>query len=329
MLRPILPFLVALGCFTASFTLRAQEPAAPAPTMTEPAAPAKPTEPSAAAPAAAGKPAIAPATEPQSETRRGFSIVERLAQGGSTVVILLVLSIVGFTSLLDRLLRLQRKAIVPPEVSQHARALWSAGKFTELRQYCAGRTDTLSKVIESFARHRHCQASELSQIAGDIAGRDLRGHLQRAYPLAVVATLAPLLGLLGTVVGMIESFEVVSIAGSLGDASLLAGGISKALVTTAVGLSIAVPFLGAYHYFRSRTNSFAMELEGEVNELVATWFSTARYRPPPQTRRRGKPYENRSPRRRSNRSANGSAHRLRLPAPYLFPRGHHIEEGGS
>ncbi len=219
-----------------------------------------------------GAPEPTVADEVEVEVRRGSSMIDLLAQGGITVVFLLILSVAGLSFFLDRVFRLRRNAIVPADIAEQARTLWKAGQFEKLRQICSERSDTLSRVIESFVRHRHCQALELSQMAGDIAGRELRGHLQKAYPMAVVATLAPLLGLFGTVIGMIESFEVVAIAGSLGDASLLAGGISKALVTTAVGLGVAVPFLAAYHYFRSRTNTFAMELEGEVNELLATWF---------------------------------------------------------
>jgi biopolymer transport protein ExbB len=71
---------------------------------------------------------------------------------------------------------------------------------------------------------------------------------------------------------MIDSFEVVAIAGSLGDASLLAGGISKALITTAFGLIIAIPALGLYHHFRSKTHDLSLELEEVVNNLMGTWF---------------------------------------------------------
>ena len=102
----------------------------------------------------------------------------------------------------------------------------------------------------------------------------MRQHLQRAYPIAIVATLAPLLGLLGTVIGMIESFEVVSVVGSMGDASVLAGSISKALVTTAAGLIIAVPALAFYHYIKGRTVALTLLLEEDVNEVLTTWFMT-------------------------------------------------------
>jgi biopolymer transport protein ExbB len=110
-------------------------------------------------------------------------------------------------------------------------------------------------------------------MAGDVASRDLRRHLQKAYPLAVVATVSPLLGLLGTVIGMIGAFDKVAAAGSLGDASVLGGDISKALITTGAGLTIAVPALVLYHYFKSRTNLYAIMLEEEVGELITEWYS--------------------------------------------------------
>ena len=202
-------------------------------------------------------------------------LLERLKQGGVTMVFLLALSIGAVTFTLERLFRLRRGAINPAGLAAEAMVLWQGGRFDDLSGLCERHPSTLATIIASFVRHRHCSALELSTLAGDIAGRDMRGHLQKAYPLAVVATLSPLLGLLGTVIGMIESFEVVAIAGSLGDASLLAGGISKALVTTATGLVIAVPALGLYHYFKSRTAAYTMALEGEVNELLASWLMDA------------------------------------------------------
>ena len=87
-----------------------------------------------------------------------------------------------------------------------------------------------------------------------------------------MATVSPLLGLLGTVIGMIGAFDKVAAAGSLGDASLLGGDISKALITTGAGLTIAVPALVLYHYFKSRTNMFGLLLEEEASELISSWY---------------------------------------------------------
>ena len=100
----------------------------------------------------------------------------------------------------------------------------------------------------------------------------MRVHLQRAYPLAVIATVSPLLGLFGTVYGMIGAFESVALAGKMGDPSIMAGDISFALITTALGLIIAVPALIAYHYFRVRTNIYGLTLEEQTNHLLIRWF---------------------------------------------------------
>ena len=113
---------------------------------------------------------------------------------------------------------------------------------------------------------------EVSEICGDLVTRELTGHYQRAYPLGIVATLEPLLGLLGMILGMIQTFETVALAGALGDATQLATGISEALVTTGLGLAIAIPFLALYHVFKMKTAGFGAQLEEEVTGLLSEWL---------------------------------------------------------
>ncbi len=162
--------------------------------------------------------------------------------------------------------------IAPEGLGDKADELWRAGKWDELQTLSEKSKSTLARIIGLIVDHRHSSMADVSLMAGDMASRDLRRHVQKAYPLAVVATVSPLLGLLGTVIGMIGAFDKVSAAGSLGDASLLGGDISKALITTAAGLTIAVPALILYHYFKSRTNLFALMLEDEVGELIRVWY---------------------------------------------------------
>jgi biopolymer transport protein ExbB len=97
-------------------------------------------------------------------------------------------------------------------------------------------------------------------------------HHLFSYPLAAIATLAPLLGLFGTVVGMIEAFELVALAGNMGDPSILSGSISKALVTTEFGLIVAMPSIFFFGYFRMRTNMLAHLLEEEASVLTNEWL---------------------------------------------------------
>jgi biopolymer transport protein ExbB len=226
--------------------------------------------------APATQPASRPASRPATRPARHFTEEwwELLKKGGKTMIFLLVLSVTALAYGLDRLFTLRRGVIVPPGLSAAASRLWAEGKYEEIIALADRRPSTLGRILQFIVRHRTEPVADISTTAGDIAAVELRYHARRCYPLAVVATLSPLLGLLGTVFGMIESFDVVAIAGALGDASQLAGGISKALITTAAGLVIAVPSLAAYHWFRERTNLYGDMLEKEVTDLVIAWLMT-------------------------------------------------------
>lgn len=209
------------------------------------------------------------------EITKGMAFVLKLKQGGTTMIFLLAVSVFGVGCAIERLFRLRRGAIAPPELADRADDLWKQGRYQEVQDLEIRNKSALARTLAMVARHPRIGLAEITVLASDVASRELRRHLARAYPLAVVATISPLLGLLGTVVGMIGAFDKVAIAGSLGDASMLGGDISKALITTGVGLSIAVPALALYHYFRSKTNMYGMLLEEEVSELITKWFAPA------------------------------------------------------
>ncbi len=212
------------------------------------------------------------ATVVEVETRTGASFYEKMAQGGVIVLVLLFISVALLSFTIERLQNLKRRNIVPADFASRARELWQRGQFKQLRVACESDGSTLASIVRALVMHRKSTSLELSQVAGDIASADMRAHMQKIIPFALVATIAPLLGLLGTVSGMIESFEVVAIAGSMGDASVLADGISKALITTAVGLIVAVPAIALFNFFKSRTTRIALALDTEVNMLIGEWF---------------------------------------------------------
>ena len=105
----------------------------------------------------------------------------------------------------------------------------------------------------------------------DAGAREVRRLSSPLRPLVVVGMLAPLLGLLGTVWGMIEAFSSIALDGGLGKPELLASGISQALVTTAAGLAVAIPTQAAAFWFKSRIDRFVQRTEdlyGEMNEAL-------------------------------------------------------------
>ena len=163
--------------------------------------------------------------------------------------------------------------------------LLAAGKAGEAAVLCANTPGPVSAVmlagLQAYAKFRGVTAGRpetcraLVEDAMENYAQVASGAInKRLGVLSFVAGSAPLLGMLGTVTGMIDAFEVGAIAGSLGDASMLAGGIAKALITTAFGLLVAIPALGLYHHYRGKTHELALEVEEELNELLRAWFLT-------------------------------------------------------
>jgi biopolymer transport protein ExbB len=195
--------------------------------------------------------------------------------GGATMHFITALSLLGAAFVLERLFRLQRRSVAPAGLSEQAQQLWQAGNLGGLEQLAQQHgKSTLGRIILFALKHRHNSVDEVNSVASDIASRDMARHMMFTYPLATVAVLAPLLGLFGTVVGMIESFETVAVAGTMGDPSLLSSSISKALVTTAYGLMVAMPILFCYHMIKVRTAYLSSVLDEEASTLINDWFLT-------------------------------------------------------
>ncbi|HEX8373320.1 MAG TPA: MotA/TolQ/ExbB proton channel family protein [Chthoniobacterales bacterium] len=249
-----------------STSLVGQAPPAATP---PPAAATQPAAPTPAKAAPAAKPAKA---ESFGHPSSGNVWVDRFNQSGTTGIVQLLLSVFGAGFVLERLARLRRSTIAPKGLTERAKKLWKEGKYDEIERLAAAHPSTLGKVISFLVKRRDRSASDVASIASDMVGRDIDAHLQRAYPVGVVATLEPLLGLMGMVMGMIDSFEKVALAGALGNPAQLAAGISEALTTTALGIGLAIPFLAFYHYFRNKTRNFEILLEDEVSDLVIEWF---------------------------------------------------------
>ena len=249
--------------------LAALAPAVIAQTSPAPAAVSAKANPDAA-PAAPAAPAVAAGVP--AHASGGNIWIDRFHQSGTTGIVQLLLSVFGAAFILERFARLRRSAIAPRGLADRAKQLWREGKFEELERLAETESSTLARVISFLAKRRDRSAADMSSIASDMVSRDMDAHLQRAYPVGVVATLEPLLGLMGMVLGMIASFEKVALAGSLGNPAQLAAGISESLTTTALGIGLAIPFLACFHYFRNKTRNFEILLEDEVADLVIEWF---------------------------------------------------------
>jgi biopolymer transport protein ExbB len=213
------------------------------------------------------------AVPPGSQIVEGdYDLWDELKKGGTTMVALGLLVVGALAFSLERLWSVRESKFAPNRFFKKILPLWKKGQFNEVAKLCRKNNSVLSQVVLYMARNYRAPYEILMHAAGDIGARELKRQFGKTFPIAVIAMLAPLLGLLGTVLGMIGAFRTVAIAGEMGDASLLAEDIGKALITTATGLIIAIPTLAIYHYFRQRISYFATEVEEQLDELTQPWL---------------------------------------------------------
>ena len=195
-------------------------------------------------------------------------MLDLIQRGGWVMYPLILASLVALALTLERLWAIRRDKIIPRAF------LASVSGLLDRRQY--DQVDFLSRDGDSAAarlvalalkmggRRRH-QLKDALEDAGRREAQDLTARLGL---LNLVASIAPLLGLLGTVSGMINAFNAIAVDG-VGDPGLLAGGISEALLTTAVGLCVAIPTLVVHRALLSRAESLTSELEELASDLLA------------------------------------------------------------
>lgn len=201
-----------------------------------------------------------------------INLIEQAAEGGAAVLVTLGLSILFLAVTIERFRHLRARAVMPQDLVSRAKPLWAEQRFDELGQVLEENASTLARVIACVLEHRHQPYAIVSRLAADLASAELRQHQQKAYALAIVATVAPIVGLLGTVLGMVDAFHVIAYSDGMGNPALLAAGISKALVNTAAGLIVALPALGMHHYFKHRLATLGLALEKEINALINLQF---------------------------------------------------------
>ncbi len=196
----------------------------------------------------------------------------QIRAGGFMMYPLYLLAFLAAVIVIRRMMLSSEKTIAPDSLIREVNAALDAGDFDRAEKACDGDGSTLGRALGWLLKHRDAGREAVSQTAGDIAARDIRTHLSRIYPVSVISSLSPLLGLLGTVVGMIEAFGLVALYGDEGGASILSDSISKALITTAAGLIIAVPAVAAYYLLKNRIMGLASRVEAELEHAITVLY---------------------------------------------------------
>ncbi|MFN3413733.1 MAG: MotA/TolQ/ExbB proton channel family protein [Thermoanaerobaculum sp.] len=194
-------------------------------------------------------------------------MLEWFLRGGPVMYPLLALSLLGLAIVVERLLVLREKNFLDPAQMAVLGELLAAGEFTRAREYCTGHTGPLPVLVTTLLDNRSAPYDELKELLEDTGRHQLRFLERGLGALATVVAAAPLLGLLGTVLGMIQVFEAVSLAGTVRGEQLSAG-IAQALITTAAGLIIAIPLLFLHAYLEGKAQSLVQAIEARTLEFL-------------------------------------------------------------
>lgn len=194
-------------------------------------------------------------------------MLELLVAGGWLMVLIVISSVVVLAICIERLYTLNPRKIAPPHLLATVWKQLKRGELDNAKLRTLKQSSPLGRILAAGlgnAYHGRDVMKESIQEAAAHVVHDLERYLNT---LGTIAAVAPLMGLLGTVLGMIKVFAEIMTQGT-GNASALAGGISEALITTAAGLTVAIPALVMHRYFVGRIDGIVVELEQETIKLV-------------------------------------------------------------
>ncbi|WP_367874283.1 MotA/TolQ/ExbB proton channel family protein [Luteolibacter sp. Populi] len=219
-------------------------------------------------------PALAAAAEETPPPKQEIDLFHIYHAGGFTMPILAVMSVMTVVMILLYLMLLRRNAVVSDRFMNNAEALIRRNDYLGLIAYCGRRNECMARIsqraLEFMTKNSGATFAEVRDVAEAEGSRQASMLTTRVSYLADIGAIAPMVGLLGTVMGMIKSFYHVSDGGFQGARQMaFASGVSESLIATAGGLAIALPALMFYAYFRGKVQKLISDLEGAATHLIS------------------------------------------------------------
>jgi len=194
-------------------------------------------------------------------------VYELIVSGGWVMAPIIICSIISLTIISERFWSLRESKIAPKNLAVQVSNLYKQNSLTMESFERLRNNSPLGRILANGLKNIN-HDREIMKESIEEAGRQVALELERYLnTLGTIASITPLLGLLGTVIGMIKVFAVITTAG-VGNPEVLAGGISEALLTTAAGLSVAIPSVMFYRYFRRRVDELLLLMEDQAIYLI-------------------------------------------------------------
>ena len=190
-----------------------------------------------------------------------------ILSGGVIIWPIILLSIISLAIVLEKTWNLARDIIIPKNLTEHLISLVADDSLTEKKIRKMSKDSVLGSIFAKLINEKNNAKANLRLKADEVGRFEVNRLEQYLSLLGTIATVSPILGLLGTVMGMINIFSNL-LEANLSSVSPLASGIAEALVTTAAGLVVAIPTLIFYRHFTRIIENYALELEEESNKLI-------------------------------------------------------------
>jgi len=200
-----------------------------------------------------------------------FNLKDVLIEGGPIMIPLLICSVFALAIVISKLIFFAKISTDTHKLKQDVFNLLKHNKVRDAVQLCEANASPVARILKGGILKLGCPKEEIKEAMEDVSLFEIPLLEKRFTALATIAHVAPLLGLLGTVTGMTSSFHTIQArAASMNPVTPgdLAGGIGEALLTTVVGLVVAIPTYVAYNYLVSRVNNFVREMEHAATELL-------------------------------------------------------------
>ena len=194
-------------------------------------------------------------------------MLELVTAGGWLMVIIIACSVVAIAICIERFYVLNARRIAPPHLLATVWKQLKASEMDSTKLRTLKDSSPLGRILAAGLANSHHGRDVMKESIEEAAAHVVHDLERYLNTLGTIAAIAPLLGLLGTVMGMIRVFAEIMAQGT-GNASALAGGISEALITTAAGLCVAIPALVMHRYFSGRIDAIVVELEQQTIKLV-------------------------------------------------------------
>lgn len=227
-----------------------------------------------AAPVLAQSTETVPGAAKGAAAHKSSDFFDLFVQGGVAMYPLAVLSIIGVSLIIIYMITIRRGAVVSDRFMNAAEAMIRKRDYLGLVAYCHRHNECIARVtqktLDFMTKNTTTTFEEVREVAETEGSRQAGMLSSRITYLADIGSIAPMIGLLGTVLGMIKSFAHISSSGiDSARQEMLAQGVSEALIATAAGLFVGIPALGAYSLFRARVQKYTAELESAATHLLA------------------------------------------------------------